>query len=226
MAPSITLYTFPPSHNAIRTELTLLEKGLSFEKIAVDLLEGQHRKPPLADLNPRHQVPTLVYDEGDGPIVVYESIATIRFLDDMHPEPALMPPVSEPRRRAQAIMRIEEFQAKLDPKNIFGSVVFGKQGRKDLQPRIDALVTELGRWNSYAEGQRYLGGDFFTLADIAVFPLLMHFEVLGFDYRSRTPALAAYIDACKKRPSVERSGWLDVFADFVRQRAPEQVLAG
>ena len=226
MTPSITLYTFPPSHNAVRPELALLEKGLAFEKVAVDLFEGEQRKPPFADLTPRQQVPTLVYDVGGEPIVVYESIATIRFLDDMHPEPALMPPVSEPRRRAEAIMRIEEFQAKLDPANIFGSVVFRRQSREELQPRIDVLVAELERWESYVSGRRYLAGEQFTLADIAVFPLLMHFEVLGFDYPVRTPALAAYLEACKQRPSVQRSGWLDTFAAFVGRRTPEPVLAG
>ena len=226
MPPSITLYTIPPSQNAVRPELALLEKGLPFEKVLVDLFAGEHRKPPLADLNPRHQVPTLVYDAGDGPIVVYESIATIRFLDDLHPEPALMPPVSEPRRRAEAIIRIEQFQAKLDPCNIFGSVTFGRKSREELQPRIDALVAELERWEPLAEGRRYLAGDQFTLADIAVFPLLMHFEALGFDFASRTPSLGAYVAACKERPSVQRSGWLDAFAAFVRDRKPEQVLAG
>lgn len=226
MSLSITLYSFPPSHNAIRPELTLLEKGLPFEKVPVDLLRGEQRKPPLANLTPRQQVPTLVYDLGDGPIVIYESIATIRFLDDMHPEPPLMPPVSEPRRRAKAITRIEEFQAKLDPSNIFGSVIFGRKSKRELRPRIDALVAELARWESYAAHQRYLAGAQFTLADIAVFPLLMHFEALGFDYATRTPALAAYVEACKQRPSVRRSGWLDAFGAFVRERAPELVLAG
>jgi glutathione S-transferase len=225
MSLSITLYSVPPSQNAVRTEITLIEKGLSFEKISVDFLKGEHLQPPLSDLNPRHQVPTLVYDAGGEPIVVYESIATIRFLDDMHPEPALMPPVSEPRRRAIATMRIEQFQAKLDPANMFGSVIFGRKSREELQPRIDALTAELEHWESYLTGQRTLAGDQFTLADIAVFPLLMHFEALGFDYARRAPAIAAYMEACKQRPSVQKTGWLGAFAEFVSERAPELVLA-
>jgi len=227
MPPKIILYGVPPSQNAVRPELALLEKGLPFEKVAVDLFSGEHRQPPFSELTPRQQVPTLVYDGGDatdGPIVVYESIATIRFLDDMHPDPPLMPPVTEPRRRAQAIMRIEEFQAKLDPVNVFGSVVFGRMSREALRPRLDALVAEVERWETYVAGQRFLAGDDFTLADIAVFPLLMHFEAIGFDYATRTPALAAYMGQCKERPSVQRSGWLDTFAAFVEDRAPERVL--
>ncbi|MDJ0789421.1 MAG: glutathione S-transferase family protein [Myxococcota bacterium] len=224
-SPSITLYGVPPSQNAVRTEIALLEKGLAYEKVALDFAKGEHRGPPLSELTPRMQVPTMVYDRGDGPIVVYESVATIRFLDDLHPEPPLMPPVSDPRRRARATMRIEEFQAKLDPVNVFGSVVFGRKGRNELAPRLEALVAELAYWERYAEGQRFLAGNDFTLADIAVFPLLMHFEALGFDYAGRTPALAAYMSACKERPSIQRSGWLDAFAAFVQAMAPEKVLA-
>ncbi len=226
MAPRITLYTFAPSQNAVRPELALREKGLEFERVEVNLLKGEHRQPPLSELTPRGQVPTLVYDDGTGEIVVYESIATIRFVDDMHPEPALMPPVSEPRRRAQALMRIEEFQAKLDPRNIFGSVVFGRQDREQLGGRVDDLLAEIERWDAYTAGQTFLAGDQFTLADIAVFPLLMHFEVLGYDYAARAPALAAYIARCKARPSVQASGWIEALAAFVRERDPGQVLAG
>lgn len=143
----------------------------------------------------------------------------------MHPEPALMPAISEPRRRAQALMRIEEFQAKLDPRNIFGSVVFGRQGRAQLAGRVDELLAEIERWDAYSVGQTFLAGDPFTLAEIAVFPLLMHFEALGYDYPTRTPALAAYIARCKARPSVRASGWIEAFSMFVCERDPQQVLA-
>ena len=224
MAVKITLYTFAPSQNAVRPELTLLEKGLEFEKIQVDLLKGEHRRPPLSEITPRGQVPTLVY-EADEKVVVYESIATIRFIDDMHPEPPLLPPTSEPRRRAQALMRIAEFQAKLDPANIFGSVVFGRQDREQLGKRVDNLLAELDHWESYTSSSQFLAGDQFTLADIAVFPLLMHFDALGFPYAKRTPALAAYMDRCKARPSVVASGWITAFSALVDSRDPVKVLA-
>lgn len=226
MAPKITLYSFPPSQNAIRPELALLEKGVPFEKVSLDLLAGEHKRPPLSEINPRGQVPTLVYQaEGGDEVVVYESIATIYFIDDMIPDPPLLPPVRDPRARALAHMRMAEFQAKLDHKNIFGSVVFRKMGREQLGKRFDDLVAEIRRWNAHAEGQDYLAGDAFGLPDIAVFPLLMHFEALGFDYAKHTPALASYVERCKARPSVQQSGWLERFGAFVKSRDPEPVLA-
>ena len=226
VSPHITLYTFSPSQNAVRAEIALREKGLDYERVEVDLFSGEHQRPPLAEITPRGQVPTLVHACAEGDVVVYESIAIIRFLDDLHPDPPLMPPVSEPGRRARALMRIEEFQAKLDPKNIFGSVVFGGQGRDQLGKRVEDLCAELLRWNEYARADSFLAGEQFTLADIAVFPLLMHFEALGYDFGHNTPALAAYIDRCKARPSVQATGWMESLRAFLDSRAPERVLAG
>lgn len=225
MTPKITLYTIPMSQNAVRPELALLEKGVPFEKVQVDLMGGEHKQPPYGEITPRRQVPTLVYGEGDEAITLYESVAIIQFLDDMLPEPPLMPPVSEPAMRAKAWMRIAEFQQKLDPKNIFASVTFGKQTREQLGARVDALLEELLRWDAYVGDGPFLCGDQFTLADIAVFPLLMHFEALGYDYATHTPSLSAYMNRCKARPSVVQSGWVETFLAFARGREPGQVLA-
>ncbi len=225
MIPKITLYTAAPSQNAVRPELTLLEKGIPFEKVEVDLFGGEHKRPAYGEITPRRQVPTLIYGEGAKAITLYESVAIIQFLDDMHPEPALMPPVSKPALRATALMRIAEFQQKLDPKNVFGSVVFGKQTREQLGARVDALFEELLRWDGYVGRGPFLCGEQFTLADIAVFPLLMHFEALGYDYSKHAPSLWAYMNQCKARPSVVQSGWVETFLGFARGREPAQVLA-
>ena len=124
--PKITLYTAALSQNAVRPELVLIEKGIAFEKVQVDLFAGEHKQPAYGEITPRRQVPTLVYGEGREAITVYESVAIGQLLDDMHPEPPLMHSLTEPARRAKALMRIAEFQQKLDPKNIFGLVAFRK----------------------------------------------------------------------------------------------------
>lgn len=225
MTTTLTLYSFGPSHNAVRPELALLEKGVPFEKREVDLFQGEHQKAPLSDVTPRRQVPTLVYNDGDRDVVVYESVAILYFLEDMFPEPALMPPVSEPAERAKAHMRMAEFHAKLDPRNIFGSVVFRRQTRAQLGARVDDLLAEIGRWDAYVGHGPFLVGERFGLADITVFPLLIHFEVLGYDYGKHAPALAAYIERCKQRPCVQQSGWLERIGQLVERMKPDQVLS-
>jgi glutathione S-transferase len=221
MTQKITLYTMPMSQNAVRPELALLEKGVPFEKVQVDLMGGEHKQPPYGEITPRRQVPTLVYGEGDEAITLYESVAIIQFLDDMHPEPPLMPPVSEPALRAKAWMRIAEFQQKLDSKNIFGSVTFGNQTREQLGARVDALLEELLRWDAYVGDGPFLCGDQFTLADIAVFPLLMHFEALGYAYAKRTSSLHAYMN--NARPVLRwcnRAGWRPFSPSLVNAGRP------
>ena len=91
---------------------------------------------------------------------------------------------------------------------------------------MDALLEELPRWDAYVGDGPFLCGDQFTLADIAVFPLLMHFEALGYDYSKHTPSLSAFMDLCKARASVVKSGWVEAFLAFARGREPAQVLAG
>jgi glutathione S-transferase len=226
MTQRITLYTAAPSQNAVRPEIALLEKGISFEKVEVNLFGGEHKQPAYGEITPRRQVPTLVYGEGDKAITLYESVAIIQFIDDIYPEPPLMPPVSEPAMRAKALVRLAEFQQKLDPKNIFGSVIFRGQTREQLGERVDALLEELPRWDAYVGDGPFLCGEQFTLADIAVFPLLMHFEAIGYDYAKHTPSLFAFMNKCKARPSVVQSGWVETFLAFAREREPGQVLAG
>ncbi|TMB64155.1 MAG: hypothetical protein E6J54_28740, partial [Deltaproteobacteria bacterium] len=39
------LYTFPPSTNSRKVRIALLEKGLEFERINVDLTKGEQKNP-------------------------------------------------------------------------------------------------------------------------------------------------------------------------------------
>ena len=103
--------------------------------------------------------------------------------------------------------------------------MFAGKTQAELASRIEALTAELTRWDEYVAGRQFLADDQFTLADIAVFPLLLHFEALGFAYAKRTPALATYIERCKDRASVRESGWVEAFHAFVSQQAPAEVLA-
>ena len=70
MSPKITLYTLSFSQNAVRPEIALLEKGLEFDKVSVDLFKGEHQTEAYGAITPRRQVPALVYGEADDAITV------------------------------------------------------------------------------------------------------------------------------------------------------------
>src|SRR5574341_2154629 len=93
----IKLYTFPPSTNSRKVRIALLEKGLEFERITVDLTKREQKNPEYLQIHPFGQVPALD-DEG---FIVYDSTIINEYLEDEYPYPALMPSNSEGRARAR-----------------------------------------------------------------------------------------------------------------------------
>ncbi|NOY25484.1 MAG: glutathione S-transferase [Oligoflexia bacterium] len=80
------LYGFGPSRSA-RYLWTLLELGVPFERVDVDLSKGEHGRPDFLALNPMGRVPVLVA----GDLVLTESFAICTWLADRHPDRGLIP---------------------------------------------------------------------------------------------------------------------------------------
>jgi maleylpyruvate isomerase len=91
-----TLYSYFRSSAAYRVRIALGLKGLSASQKYVHLRKGEQTAPDYLKLNPAGLVP--VWIEND--FHVSQSLAIIEYLDETHPEPALLP--REPRLRAIA----------------------------------------------------------------------------------------------------------------------------
>lgn len=96
------LYNFFRSGTSHRLRIALNLKGLKYEYLPVDLRTGQHLKPEFKALNPQGLVPALV-DAGQ---VLIQSPAIIEWLEERHPEPALLPATPEARARVRALAAI------------------------------------------------------------------------------------------------------------------------
>ncbi|HAW93824.1 MULTISPECIES: maleylacetoacetate isomerase [unclassified Arsukibacterium] len=83
------LYSYWRSSAAYRVRIALNLKQLSFETIPVHLLKdgGQQHSAQYQQLNPNQLVPTYV----DGELTLNQSLAIIEYLEEMYPEPALLP---------------------------------------------------------------------------------------------------------------------------------------
>ena len=95
----IKLYTFPPSTNSRKVRIALLEKGLEFERVNVDLSKREQKNPEYLKIHPFGQIPALD-DEG---FVIYDSTVINEYLEDEYPYPPLMPSDSEGRARNEAV---------------------------------------------------------------------------------------------------------------------------
>ena len=93
----IKLYTFPPSTNSRKVRIALLEKGLEFERVNVDLSKKEQKNLEYLKIHPFGQIPALD-DEG---FIVYDSTIINEYLEDEYPYPALLPKDSDGRARAR-----------------------------------------------------------------------------------------------------------------------------
>jgi maleylacetoacetate isomerase len=91
------LYSYFRSSAAYRVRIALGLKKLPFETLPVHLLRGggEQLGPIYAKLNPQALVPTLETEAG----ALTQSLAIIEYLEEVHPEPALLP--GDPFQRAK-----------------------------------------------------------------------------------------------------------------------------
>ena len=97
------LYTGPVSLFSAKVRIVLEEKGLvPDEHVSVDWSPAQRylpHHPDVVRLNPRRQVPILV----DADVVLHESTVICEYLDEVHPNPPLLPRTPAARARCRTL---------------------------------------------------------------------------------------------------------------------------
>ena len=97
----LQLYSYFRSSAAYRVRIALNLKGLPFEYIPVHLLKdgGQQHAADYQRINPAELVPALVEDGH----AITQSLAIMEYLDETHPDPALLPRDALGRARVRAL---------------------------------------------------------------------------------------------------------------------------
>jgi len=90
VSDGIILYNYYRSSSSYRVRIALELKGLEYDYAPIHLTRGggQQFEPSYAELNPERLVPTFV-ESGETPLT--QSLAIIEYLEETHPEPALLP---------------------------------------------------------------------------------------------------------------------------------------
>jgi glutathione S-transferase len=198
----IKLYTFGPSTNSRKVRIALLEKGLEFERITIDLTKREQKNPEYLKIHPFGQVPALD-DEG---FIIYDSTVINEYLEDEYPYPALMPRDSEGRARARLMEDLRDNH--FNPACVQLLRELRKpEGERD-QTRIDQAKGDIARCFDRLEaeltGREYLAGPF-SLADIAFMPNIDALERLQVQVDPRYKNTIAWIARLKARPSFAAS---------------------
>lgn len=101
MSP-ISLYNYFRSSTSYRVRIALHYKNIDFEYLPINLLKGEQHSSDYKKINPLGGVPTLVHNGN----VIPESLAIIEYLDEVFPQPALLPNDAYKRARIRQFCEI------------------------------------------------------------------------------------------------------------------------
>ena len=163
------VYSTPYSTNVERVALAAAFKGLEVEWVQVPYDD----RSEVERVSGQALVPVLV----DGDLVLPDSPAILRHLDELVPDPPLWP--REPARRAEADVFVDWFNHVWKrPPNLMAVEL--EQPEPDLA-RVDELggrvTAALDRFEALLDGRDHLLGDEFGVADVVAFPFLKYMTV-------------------------------------------------
>jgi GSH-dependent disulfide-bond oxidoreductase len=196
----IDVYT-DATPNGLKVSIALEEMGLSYNVHRV-FLGGEQLTPEFTKLNPNNKIPVLV-DDG---LVVTESGAILMYLAEKTGK--LLP--KDPKARVKAIEMVTFQMASIGP--MMGQLIVfrGPWQNKapDVSNRYFKEVSRLfGVLNKRLEGQEYLAGSEYTIADIAMLPWIRSAQLFPFLQDLPLDAnanLKAWLDRVMARPAVQK----------------------
>ncbi|MFB2837358.1 glutathione S-transferase family protein [Floridanema evergladense] len=197
---TIQLYFAKGSTFSQRTRVVLLEKGIDFTATEVDL---QNKPDWFIQISRYGKVPAIKH----GDVELFESSIINEYLEEVFPEPALLP--SDPAAKAIARIWIDYANTRLVP--AFNKLLRGKdstereQGRREF---LEALlyVEQEGISKLSGNGPYWLGENF-SLVDISFYPWFERLPVLehfrNFTLPTETPRLQEWWSVLRDRESIK-----------------------
>jgi maleylacetoacetate isomerase len=202
----LKLYSYYRSSAAYRVRIALNFKGLPYEMIPIHLAKegGHHRTPEFRAINPQMRVPALALSSGD---VLTQSLAIIEYLDDIHPEPSLLP--AEPLARAKVRAVALTIACDIHPLNNSGTLQYLKNILKHAQPEIDAwyhywIIEGFNAIEAVIAPAPYTCGAQVTLADICLVPQVANARRFKVPLDA-FPKIVAAEQACLKLPAFDKA---------------------
>jgi maleylacetoacetate isomerase len=131
----LRLYSYFRSSAAYRVRIALNLKAIPYETIPVHLIKdgGHQHAPQFAAVNPQKRVPALALEGGE---VLLQSLAILEYLDEVHPEPPLLPREAIERARVRAVAQI--IACDIHPLNNVGPLNYLRSAVKADQEAVRA----------------------------------------------------------------------------------------
>ena len=201
------LYTYFRSSAAFRVRIALNLKRLAYEPVFVHLAKGEHRQPKYAQVNPQALLPTLELDDGTR---LTQSLAIIEWLDEKHPEPALLPKEAYARARVRSLAYL--VACEIHPLNNLRVLQHLKRALGQGQEQIDNWYRHwigdgLAKLEADLAGSgtgKFCHGDAPTLADCCLVPQIFNAKRYNSDL-APYPTTMRVFENCMKLEAFDRA---------------------
>ena len=191
------------SPNVQKIYIMLEETGLPYTERFVDVWKGEQFSPEFLKVNPNNKIPAIVDRDGPGgkAYTVIESGAILMYLAEKSGK--FMP--KDMAARYDAIQWLMIQLTGVGP--MFGQLThfknFAPSGSDYAVARYQSEVKRLYAVLEARLGQApYLGGDDYTIADIATFPWTRNHDAQGVPWTDK-PHLSRWFKAIAERPAVK-----------------------
>ncbi len=196
------LYNYFRSSASFRVRIALALKGLEYEYVAIHLTKNEQLQEAFRALAPSRLVPALVVDDGAAELTLTQSLAIIEYLDEVHPQPPLLP--RDPPGRARVRSLALDIACEIHPLNnlrvlryLVHELGVGEEAkdrwyRHWVESGLEAVESRLAGDPSTG---RFCHGDRPTLADCVLVPQI--FNARRVDSRlDHVPTVMRIFEAC------------------------------
>jgi glutathione S-transferase len=206
------LFDFNRAPNPRRARMFVAEKNLDIPRINVNLFGMEQTSPEFMALNPLGSVPVLETDDG---LYLTETVAICHYLEQLHPEPALMGTSAADQAlvlmwnnivEQQGMYSIAEVLRNWSPgfanRAFPGNTDYAQmpelieRGRKRMEQFFDLIENRL-------QGRSFLATEDYTLADISLLAIADFASWVKVNPTIGRPALGKWHDAASQRPSAD-----------------------
>lgn len=201
----LELFNYFRSSASYRVRIALALKGLDYDYRSVHLQKNEQLSDPYAAVSAARLVPLL----RDGERLITQSLAIIEYLEETHPQPALLPGDALSRARVRSLAL--DIACEIHPLNnlrVLRYLVNSLKVAEDDKVRWYRHWVETGlevvERRLAAEPSAYCHGPTPTLADCVLVPQI--FNARRFDCRlDHVPHVMRVFDACMRLDAFEKT---------------------
>ena len=189
--------------------LVLEEKHVPYQLQEVDIFGANGVPQEHRERHPFGRVPVLQH----GDLVLYETAAIARYVDEAFPGPSLQP--SEPRARARMQQIIGVLDSYAYRPMVWGVFVQrvrvpltgGTSNEPEIASSIALAATCLSALEHLSSGGPFLVPPRLSLADLHAYPILRYLSLApeGSALLAKHPSLNSWLELMQSRPSVSRT---------------------